>query len=102
MTLKTFQIHLAYRPMMADYVKEAMLTINDPDHTQESRHGGVRYCRLGLGRGQYRKAWLVVQVYYNSPTVGTVATYHFMRELPANERIIQQRALYIGGVRHLL
>jgi hypothetical protein len=102
MTVKTFQNHLAYRPMMANYLDEAKLTVSDPDHIQEARNGGMRYCRLGLGRDQYRKAWLVVQVYYDNSSTGTVATYHFMRQLPANERIIQQRALYIDGVRHLL
>lgn len=97
MTVKTFDTHLLYRPTMADYVEQAILTIQDPDHVQMAKHGGLRLCRLGLGVGLYAKAWLVVHVYYDGRDIGTVATYHFMRTLPSNEVILEQRAIYIGG-----
>jgi hypothetical protein len=101
MTVKTFQTHLAYRPMMAEYVDEAKITIRDPDHIQQAHHGAMRLCRLGLGRTIYSKSWLVVIVYYSS-NFGTAATYQFMRQLPVNEQIIRRRALYIGGMRYTL
>lgn len=99
MTSNNFERHCKYRPMMADYVQEAQVAIGDPDHVQQA-HGALRLCRLGLGRGEFTNMWMWVVVYYNTNPAG-VATYLLTSKLP-DEPIIEQRALYFNGKRHLL
>jgi len=88
--------HLPEHPEVAAYMKEAALTINDPDceiedePEAEDSFSRVFY-RFGLLRGDYAKLFIKVPVYYTRATSeGEVATIHLARHI-GRGKIIWQR-----------
>lgn len=70
-----FDNHYPDRLEMADYLKEAQRTIEDPDIELEGDDGAYIYCSFGHGRGKHEKCFLKVYVYFRQG-LGEVATYY--------------------------
>ncbi len=105
LTQRTFTIHKEKRSITSEYLEEAQQTIRDPDIVQLSSTGATLLYRFGLGKGIYSRLYLMVAVHYRrrgGEQEGIVATYFFTNDLAFNEPVIEYRAQWMNGQRHLL
>ena len=91
-----YERHLPEHPEMADYEKEAQMTIAEPDVELLDEVAGEDchvYCRFGLGRDDLDKCWVKVPVYYDEVSgvrEGEVATFYFSSRVGRGKKIWQR------------